>query len=636
MEAGARLRLQAGGLGPGASLEVSWRAEPASGSRSWQQPVGSDPDEGDADEPIPAGRGTLCFRASGAPLFVGEPRLLAPEPAGVDPRPRWIVLTVVDALRADMVDAAWASGAMPTLRGLAGRGRVFSAAVAAGAHTRASVWSLLMGREAPRISPRLTWRPGPSAQPDNATVYANSNLFVTHQAASAGYHPVFLGNNSFWRGVPAFARYTNRGRPDLGTVDTIAELGRLFRRYADERVLLVYYVSSPHSESATPRRLFAEQGCEQAPRSETARCTYRARSRHADEALQAFEAALQDHSLTGSTFQLLTADHGEALGDGRRVETFNQGQWWRADEGHGATCHPTELDVPLVVVAPGLAPGVWREPVSTLDVVPTLLRVLGSPQVGKLDGEPLPLVEDRTARVARRLDSYGYCTQSIREGTTQFIGWDNDCWLFRDIGATQLARHRAELWTEGRLAATELDDPRRLAPWIEARVQRLAETLPTSALLLRPEELGSRPVVVTALAGRIVDYGPSGTITRLEDLKVSLGDDRRRLTVSFGSYRGRFRVATWPPLAPVRIDAAGGQAPLTFAGRLQLPLPATGARLAPEEQPSFWLTSKEPPERSCDGPCLRLWWQADGGASQATTAGAGHLERVLREWGYIR
>ena len=80
-------------------------------------------------------------------------------------------------------------------------------------------------------------------------------LFVSHLAENAGYHSVFLGNNAYLKAVPAFSRYSSWGNTDTGTMDTIAALPALFDRYRDEPVLLVYYVSTPHAQSKTPRRL---------------------------------------------------------------------------------------------------------------------------------------------------------------------------------------------------------------------------------------------------------------------------------------------------------------------------------------------------------------------------------------------
>ncbi len=66
---------------------------------------------------------------------------------------------------------------------------------------------------------------------------------------------------------------------------------------------------------------------------------------------------------------IVTADHGESLGEERR---------W----GHGKTLAPELLDVPLLVVGQGVRPGRVEEPVGHTSVAVTLLRAAGVPDDG--------------------------------------------------------------------------------------------------------------------------------------------------------------------------------------------------------------------------------------------------------------
>jgi hypothetical protein len=96
----------------------------------------------------------VTFRVRGGDVAVGEARLLAPDPDGATPHP-WVVLVVGDALRADaLLDPALSRGA-PALRAFASAGQRFTNAVTPGCHTRASVWSLMSGRDMMRIDPCL-------------------------------------------------------------------------------------------------------------------------------------------------------------------------------------------------------------------------------------------------------------------------------------------------------------------------------------------------------------------------------------------------------------------------------------------------------------------------------------------------
>ena len=84
----------------------------------------------------------------------------------------------------------------------------------------------------------------------------------------------------------------------------------------------------------------------------------------ADREVGALLDALRDHRLNDRTIVVVTSDHGEELGE-------------HGGFGHGRTLHDEVLRVPLLVRAPGIAPGVVDAPVTLADVAPTLLRLAG-------------------------------------------------------------------------------------------------------------------------------------------------------------------------------------------------------------------------------------------------------------------
>jgi arylsulfatase A-like enzyme len=69
-----------------------------------------------------------------------------------------------------------------------------------------------------------------------------------------------------------------------------------------------------------------------------------------------------------------TADHGESFGE--------DGRWFV----HGHATTPELARIPLVLVAPGLAPGRSNELVHHVDVMPTLLELAGAPPLGDSNG----------------------------------------------------------------------------------------------------------------------------------------------------------------------------------------------------------------------------------------------------------
>ncbi|HJS75332.1 MAG TPA: sulfatase-like hydrolase/transferase [Vicinamibacteria bacterium] len=624
LPAGARLRFEAFSEGEG-RLETEGfdRVVPGPGSFA---------SAGQTDLALAEGRRSLCFRASKAPIALGEARVLVPEAESSDPRPRWIVLTLVDALRADALDA------LPSLSALAASGARYENAIAPGCHTRASVWPILTGRDLMRVDP-LQRRQSMPIQAPLETIYSRGNLFIGNLAEAAGYHSVFLGNNAYLRSVPAFSRYSSWGRTDTGTADTMRRLPDLLSRYGDERIVLVYYVSTPHAQSETPRRLYDELRCSKLRGLDECRCRYQARARHADEAIEALQDGLRVHGLDRKALQIATADHGEVFGDGRKLEgevqSFQTGERGGAfatfDRGHGSACHPKETRVPLVVHGPGAVPGRWDFEVSGLDVVPTLLDAMKLDPPGNLDGRPLP-PSGSAGSAPRVFVAHGFCSDSRMEDGEQLLWWVEGCRV-RNTDGTPFAP-RAELWRAG----TQVSDSARLQTLMKRHEQWLLERLPFDSFVFGVDPLDPAIVRVEVEGGRIVDFGPAGSVYDLDKIEVlGLTEERTTLRVRFEGYRGLYHVATLPPRAPVKIEIEGRPEVVAFVGPLQLPLPVVGRTVDPASDLSFFLAKSAPAARASQGPSLRFWWQSyERSKSEAVRREMSDFDRVLREWGYIR
>ncbi|MFT5682112.1 MAG: arylsulfatase A-like enzyme [Myxococcota bacterium] len=93
---------------------------------------------------------------------------------------------------------------------------------------------------------------------------------------------------------------------------------------------------------------------------------------------------LRQTGLYDNTLIILTADHGEGFEEHEHI-------------GHGKTLHEELIGVPLLVRVPGRRGAVVTEPVSLLDIVPTVLAQTGSKPAALLEGEDL--LEPRTDRL---------------------------------------------------------------------------------------------------------------------------------------------------------------------------------------------------------------------------------------------
>jgi hypothetical protein len=639
-EPGARLRFEAFALDAANGRVVVTHGPRAETKEIPELPRGS---EGRPVDLELSGTGPICFAAANGEVGIAEPRVLAPEAPGADPRPRWIVLTISDSLRADAWRGHLFAGAAPRTAELAAAARSYDDARTPGSHTTAALWPLFTGRDLMRVAPRMRQNPQWSRLEllDPPRVFSHPNLFVSQYAEAAGYRAAFFGNNT-WPGrmLVGFSRFAVQGSSATGTVDGVRALAPFLARYADERLLLVHWSSAAHLGSAVPRRLYDELGCATRSGREQELCVYQAHVRHNDEAVGALLDGLDYFGVRDRSLVILTADHGEAFADGWGVEGLRDGVWRRLDHGHGYTNGPPEVQVPLVVAGPGIAPARWADPVSTLDIVPTLLATMRIAPAGRLDGQVLPLFPGgaRTGGRERRFVTYGFCGHTDAVVDRQLVWWDESaCPIRRRVGETAERHDPFELMQRGAF----VDHPP--AGVVEAlrgsHAAWLTDRMPGEMVMLDTAALapGSTLVLKTP-HGRVVDYGPSSTGWGLETLgPVTLSLDEREVTVALGAYRGLYSIATRPPRTEVEIRVTGGADPTVFVGPHQLPLEVLGRPFDPATRADYTVSPREPGPQAAKAPFLRVWWQPyDAVDTRDRSAAMEEFNRVLREWGYIR
>ena len=104
---------------------------------------------------------------------------------------------------------------------------------------------------------------------------------------------------------------------------------------------------------------------------------YDAEIRQLDQALESLFAQLRESGEFAQTVVVVTADHGEEL--------FDHGGVF-----HGRTQYQEMLRVPLIIVGPGIPSGLRiDQPVSLVDLAPTLLTSFGAPVPSAVSGRDL-------------------------------------------------------------------------------------------------------------------------------------------------------------------------------------------------------------------------------------------------------
>ena len=107
------------------------------------------------------------------------------------------------------------------------------------------------------------------------------------------------------------------------------------------------------------------------------------------------------HAFRDRTAVIITSDHGEAFGE-------------HNSKTHGATLYDELLRVPLLIVAPGVRSRVVSEPVSLIDLGPTILDLMGQPTPSAFMGQSLvPFLLGKSPRLTRPIIAEGRLKRSL-------------------------------------------------------------------------------------------------------------------------------------------------------------------------------------------------------------------------------
>jgi choline-sulfatase len=205
--------------------------------------------------------------------------------------------------------------------------------------------------------------------------------------------------------------------------------GRYWERYDPDAIAPPSVPTIPLSQADVHSRRLREMiGVDEAGLSaaqvRTARHAYYAAISYVDERIGELLAALRDAGLDDETIIAFTADHGEMLGE--------RGLWYKM------SFFEPSARVPLIVCAPGrVSPGRVVEPVSLVDLAPTLLELATHPRAEQLaadlDGASLaPLLNgrpgSRPADVVAEYLAEGVTSPAlmIRRGPHKFVSCGAD------------------------------------------------------------------------------------------------------------------------------------------------------------------------------------------------------------------
>jgi arylsulfatase A-like enzyme len=351
--------------------------------------------------------GCLVAPACSRPPAPAESAAPATRAAAPAPKARPdILLVVVDTLRADRLGLLGAR--RPTTPALDARlrdGLVFEHATTPVPFTSPAVMSLLTGRYPQhhrvrlifqRLAPEVPTLPEALAALGYRTAAVVSNMVITDEATGLGsrfgYYDDYVDEPVRWAGTserPDFERDAAR------TTDAaLAWLERAALR-PGPRFFYLHYMD-PHAPYTPPANGAADFRHPRPAPVDLKRLATASRLAGVTDGLEYVdrydeEVAFADREIgrfldaydralgLDKAVVVFTADHGETLLEPGRQRLF----------AHGFGVWEEQVRVPLVLRAPGVAAGRRADPVSLLDVLPTLLELAGGPPLAGTDGRSL-------------------------------------------------------------------------------------------------------------------------------------------------------------------------------------------------------------------------------------------------------
>jgi arylsulfatase A-like enzyme len=336
-------------------------------------------------------------------LLIGS-SLACSNPADL-PEPRHLVLISIDTLRADYLSAyGHPFTRSPHIDTLAEQGLVFENHIASAPTTLASHTSLMTG----------TW-PHTHGAPRNGFVVAPDNVMLAevlarHGFETAGFVSAFPLSARFgfdqgfehWDDELNIDKSAHPGQFEQSqrSADQVtnAAIAWLPNPLADERLFLfVHYfdVHAPYVQPAPFDRMYREDGLRadgsyatikrarrelrkkgSTPLNEVLKRSYAAGISYVDHELGRLLDALAEGKILDDAVVVITSDHGEAMDE--------HSELW----DHGFTTYESATRIPLIVRLPpgGPAGARPRALVSNIDVMPSLLELLGVPIPAGVEG----------------------------------------------------------------------------------------------------------------------------------------------------------------------------------------------------------------------------------------------------------
>ena len=365
--------------------------------------------------------------------------------------PRSVLLITLDTTRADRLPPyGFGDATMPALDRLAREGVVFDQATTVAPLTLPAHTSLLTGLLPPRHGVR-----------ENASApLADRHVTLAEILEARGYHTgAFVGSAILDPDRGLRQGFQEYGRIPHETGETLPQAGRAVQRrggavvddairwlerVGDAPFFLWAHLYDPHRPYEAPEPFASRHN------------PYIAELAYADSQIARLLDTLEKRNLLDRVVVVVTADHGESLGEHRELD-------------HGVFLYESVLRVPLIVRAPGLAPRRVADVVRLTDVMPTILDLLRLP-VPELDGTSL--VDALRGRSLPEFEAYAESLYPQRHGWAPLFSLRGDRFKFIDAPQPELYDLRVDPFEQRNILAERQEIAVPLQRRLRAQVRR--------------------------------------------------------------------------------------------------------------------------------------------------------------------
>jgi arylsulfatase A-like enzyme len=282
-----------------------------------------------------------------------------------------LVLVTIDTMRADMKALGYAHDVAPNLEKLAAKGILFERAYSLASYTGKSVGPMLIGKYGSET--HRNW--------GHSNSFSKQDTFLAERLKRAGLHTLSVQALNYFGAQSGMNRgfdVVDMKAAGEGTIKdmessvsgdklTDAALKLLSKsEHTDKRFFLWMHYLDPHADYLQHKEL-PSFGTSQ-------RDVYDGEIQFVDHHLGRVLDAIAAAPWGKKTAIIVTSDHGEAFGEHKM---------WR----HGFELWEELVRVPLIIYVPGVAPGRIAARRSAIDLVPTVLELMGVPPPSGADND---------------------------------------------------------------------------------------------------------------------------------------------------------------------------------------------------------------------------------------------------------